>query len=432
MQKKNLIPALAATLATLVAAPTADAATLLHAGRLIDSVGNAPRTEVTVVVEGNTIKAVEAGYRVPAAGDTVINLRDATVTAGWWDMHVHLTSEYSRTAVLDRFTQNEADVALQSTVYAERTLLAGFTAVRDLGDSFNASIALRNAINRGKVRGPRVYATGKSIATVGGHGDPTNGWAAQLDGARGPLEGVVTGPVEAAAAVRQRYKDGVDGIKITATGGVLSVAKNGQNPQFTEEEVRGVVSTAHDYGFKVAAHAHGAEGLKRAVRGGVDSIEHGTFMDDEAMKLMRERGTMYVPTLVAGQWVYDRAQDAGFFPELVRPKALAVGPQIAKTFARAYKTGVPIMFGTDSGVSAHGDNAVEFELMVRNGMPMLEAIKAATIVPARFMGEDGRLGTVEAGKLADLVAVTGDPLADPKLMRTAVRFVMKDGVIYRQ
>ena len=432
MNKNNLMPVLAATLAALLAAPQAGAATLLHAGRLIDSVGNAPRTEVTVVVEGNTIKAVEAGYRVPAAGDTVINLRDATVTAGWWDMHVHLTSEYSRTAVLDRFTQNEADVALQATVYAERTLLAGFTSARDLGDSFNASIALRNAINRGKVKGPRIYSAGKTISTVGGHGDPTNGWAAQLDGARGPLEGVVTGPVEAAAAVRQRYKDGVDAIKITATGGVLSVAKNGQNPQFTEEEVRAVVSTAHDYGFKVAAHAHGAEGLKRAVRGGVDSIEHGSFMDEEAMKLMRERGTYYVPTLVAGQWVYERAQEAGFFPELVRPKALLVGAQIAKTFARAYKMGVPVMFGTDSGVSAHGDNAIEFGLLVNNGMPMLEAIKAATIVPARFMGEDSRLGTVEAGKLADLVAVTGDPLADPTLMRRAVRFVMKDGVIYRQ
>jgi imidazolonepropionase-like amidohydrolase len=236
--------------------------------------------------------------------------------------------------------------------------------------------------------------------------------------------------VEAAAAVRQRYKEGADTIKITATGGVLSLAKNSQNAQFTEEEVRAVVSTAHDYGFKVAAHAHGAEGLKRAVRGGVDSIEHGTFMDDEGMRLMRERGTYYVPTLSAGQWVFDRAQQPGFFPEIIRPKALAVGPQVARTFAKAYQAGVPIMFGTDTGVSAHGDNAQEFALMVANGMPMLAVIKAATIVPAKFMGEDQRFGTVEAGKIADLVAVQGDPTVDAKAM-TQVRLVMKGGVVYR-
>ncbi len=415
-----------------LATPAALAATLLHAGRLIDSVSDKPRTAVTVVVEGDRILAVEDGYRAPGAADTVVDLKDCTLTAGWWDMHVHITSEYSAGSALRGFQENEADVALEGAMYAERTLQAGFTSVRDLGSAFGSAIAVRNAVNRGYVPGPRIFAGGRTISTVGGHGDPTNGWATQLaSNPPGPVDGVISGPVEAVAAVRQRYKEGADTIKITATGGVLSLAKNGQNAQFTEEEVRAVVATAHDYGFKVAAHAHGADGLKRAVRGGVDSIEHGTFMDDEAMRLMRERGTYYVPTLLAGQWVFERGQQPGFFPEVVRPKALSVGPQIARTFAKAYRAGVPIMFGTDTGVSAHGDNAQEFALMVANGMPMLEVIKAATIVPAKFMGEEQRLGTVEAGKLADLVAVPGDPLADPKVM-SRVRFVMKGGVVYRQ
>ena len=297
-------------LAAVTALPGAtSAATLIHAGHLIDGVANSATDAVTIVIDGKDIKAVEKGYRAPAAGDTVIDLKDATVLPGLWDMHVHLTSEYNKNAQLEGFTLNEADVALNGAAFAERTLNAGFTTVRDLGSAFNASIALRNAINKGTVRGPRIFAAGKAIATTGGHADPTNGWAQRLMGEPGPREGVVNGPYQAAEAVRQRYKDGADTIKITATGGVLSVAKNGLNPQFTEEEVRAVVSTARDYGFKVAAHAHGAEGVKRAIRGGVDSIEHGTFMDDEAIKLMKEHGTYYVPTLSAGRWVADRAKD---------------------------------------------------------------------------------------------------------------------------
>jgi len=426
----GMLNRLVVLVSTLWLTAGASAATLVQAGRLIDAVSQQSRQAVTIVIEDGIIKSIEPGYRLPTADDQVIDLREATVLPGLWDMHVHLTSEYSRSARLDQFVLNEGDIALRGAAYAERTLNAGFTTVRDLGAEMNASIALRNAINAGYVRGPRIFAAGKAIATTGGHADPTDGWASRLMGNPGPVDGVVNGPVEAAAAVRQRYKDGADTIKITATGGVLSVAKNGLNPQFTEEEVRAVVSTAHDYGFKVAAHAHGAEGIKRAVRAGVDSIEHGTFLDDEAMALMKRMGTHYVPTLSAGRWVADRAKEDGFFPSLVRPKAASIGPQLQSTFGKAYRAGLVIMFGTDTGVSAHGDNAHEFGLMVEAGMPPLEAIKAATIVPARFMGEADRLGSIEVGKVADLIAVPGDPLTDITALER-VSFVMKEGRVFR-
>jgi imidazolonepropionase-like amidohydrolase len=409
---------------------TAQAATLVHAGRVIDGIGDAPLTERTIVVDGGRIVAIERGYRAPAEGDRVIELRDSTVLPGLMDMHVHITGEYSRTAELDRFKKEPADVALDGVVYAERTLLAGFTTVRDLGDSHRASIALRNAINAGKIKGPRIFAAGKSIATTGGHADPTNGWASFLHPHRGPEDGVVNGPAEAAKAVRQRYKDGSDVIKVTATGGVLSVAKNGHNPQFTEEELRAIVATARDYGFTVAVHAHGAEGMKRAIRAGVHTIEHGTLMDDEVIQLMKKHGTYLVPTISAGRWVYEQAQDPNFFPALVRPKALEIGPQIQEMFARAYKAGVPILFGTDTGVGPHGSNAREFQFMVEAGMPAMAAIKSATIQPAKFLGIDDKLGSVQAGKLADLIAVPGDPLTDITVLQR-VNFVMKEGTVYK-
>ena len=410
---------------------SAPAAILIHAGRVIDAVGEAPLVERTVVVDQDRIVAIEAGYRKPGANDRVIDLRKGTLMPGLMDMHVHLTSQQSRTSELDRFKKDAGDVAIDGVVYAQRTLQAGFTTVRDLGDSFRASLALRDAINAGKVPGPRIFAAGKAIATTGGHADPTNGWADFLGGADvGPRDGVIDGPEAAVQAVRQRYKEGSDLIKITATGGVLSIAKNGLNPQFTEEEIRAVVTTAHDYGFKVAAHAHGAEGMKRAVRAGVDSIEHGTFMDEETMNLMKQKGTYYVPTITAGRWVFDRSQEPGFFPEVVRPKAASIGPVIQSTFAKAYNAGVKLVFGTDTGVSAHGDNAREFVLMVEAGMPALEAIKSATIGPAKFLDVDDRLGTVQVGKLADLVAVPGDPLVDISVMRR-INFVMKGGVVHR-
>ena len=421
---------IAAILTLLLPGLSLEAGTLIHAGRLIDGKADSPHESVTVVVEGDQFVAVVDGYSEPGPEDTLIDLRDSTVMPGLMDMHTHLTSELSDKSYIERFQLDEADYAFKAAAFAERTLMAGFTTVRDLGDRYNVSIALRKAIADGLVKGPRIFPAAKSLATTGGHADPTNGMASVLEGDAGPREGVVNGPADAAKAVRQRYKDGADLIKITATGGVLSVAKSGLNPQFSDQELAVIIETAADYGFHVAAHAHGTEGMKRAIRAGVHSIEHGTYLDEEAMEMMKERGTYYVPTIMAGEWVAAKAEIDGYFPELVRPKAAAIGPQIKETFAKAYRAGVTIAFGTDSGVSAHGDNAQEFGLMVAGGMPPMEAIQSATVVAAELLGVDDTLGSVDSGKIADLVAVPGDPLTDITVMER-VTFVMKKGVVYK-
>ena len=403
--------------------------TLIYSGRLIDGVSNKVFSNKTIVVEKDRIVKIADGFLSPAEGDRVVDLRNATVMPGLMDMHTHLSMQFSERAYLERFYLNEADLAYRSTVFARRTLMAGFTTVREVGGQI--STALRDAIARGWVVGPRIFSAGKSIATTGGHADPTTGLNQYFAGDPGPKEGVINGVAEARKAVRQRYKNRADLIKITATGGVLSTAKNGQNPQFTEDELRAIVETARDYGMHVAAHAHGAEGMKRAIRAGVRSIEHGTFMDDEVIALMKKHGTYYVPTILAGKWVAEKAKIDGFFPEIVRPKAARVGPQIEKTFARAYKAGVKIAFGTDSGVSPHGENAKEFIYMVEAGMKPMEAIQSATRVAAELLGISDRLGTLEAGKIADIIAVKGDPIADISTMLHVI-FVMKEGTIYKQ
>lgn len=414
----------------LGAAAPVTADVLIHAGHLIDGVSDEAKTEQTVVVRGGTILAVEDGYREPGAGDEVIDLRHATVMPGLIDLHTHVTHEGHKDSYAERFRKNVADYAIESVVYAERTLAAGFTTVRDVGDDNGLSVALRKAIDRGFIPGPRILTATKSLATTGGHADPTNGARRHLLPDPGPEQGVVNSVEEAREAVRQRYKEGADLIKITATGGVLSFAKNGHNPQFTEEEIRAVVETAEDYGFHVAAHAHGAEGMKRAIRAGVRTIEHGTYLDDEGMELMKEHGTYLVPTLLAGAHVTEKAAIDGYYPEIVKVKAEVIGPVMKDTFGKAYARGVRIAFGTDSGVSAHGENGREFGLMVDAGMPAMEALRSATSVAATVLGLEERIGSLEAGKAADVVAVSGDPLKDIHLMES-VSFVMKGGEIFK-
>ncbi len=412
----------------LLGAQGAPAATVIHAGRLIDVTAGAVRTAQSIVIDGDTISAVTPGY---VAGDTVIDLRDATVMPGWIDMHVHIASETSPERQLETFTLDPQDAAYRSVAYAERTLMAGFTSVRDLGTAHGLAQSLRRAVDEGRVIGPRVFTAGKSIATTGGHADPSNGRNRELTSDPGAAEGVVNGTDEAWKAVRARYKEGADLIKITATGGVLSQARSGDNPQFRIEEIEAIVAAARDYGFRVAAHAHGTEGMKRAVLGGVDSIEHGTFMTDEVMQLMKRRGTWYVPTILAGRFVADKAAEPGYFSELVRPKAAAIGPQIQETFARAYRAGVKIAFGTDTGVSPHGDNWKEFGYMIEAGMPPLEAIVSATRSAAELLDQRERLGSIEPGRLADVIAVPGDPLTDSAEFGR-VHFVMKGGRVFKQ
>lgn len=308
--------------------------TYIWCGTLIDGVSVEPRKNMTIVVEKNKITAVQAGFTMAGVSDKTIDLKTKTVTPGWMDMHVHMEHETNPNRYLETYTFNPADYAFQSVKYAEITLMAGFTTVRDLGGS-GVNISLRNAINKGIIKGPRVFTAGKSIATTGGHADPTNGYKKELMGDPGPAEGVANGTEECRQAVRQRYKDGSDLIKITATGGVLSVAKSGKNPQFFEDEIEAIVKTAKDYGFKVAVHAHGEEGMKRAIRAGVNSIEHGTFMDDETIELFKKHGTWYVPTITAGKAVGDSAKIPGYYPPVVVPKALETGPQIQKNFCQS-------------------------------------------------------------------------------------------------
>ncbi|XOV81344.1 MAG: amidohydrolase family protein [Aestuariibacter sp.] len=406
------------------------AATYIHAGKLLPANSDEIIYRSTVIVEGNRIVRIESGYSTPDFGDTLVDLKEATLMPGLMDMHVHLSSQQGPRTYINRFTLNEADYAIQGVRYAEKTLLAGFTSVRNLGDRFGETIALRKAINRGDVVGPRIYSAGKGIATTGGHQDPTNGHSFHLMGDPTPKDGVVNGIADARKAVRQRYKEGADLIKITATGGVLSLAKSGQNPQFMPDELAAIVETANDYGMTVAVHAHGTEGMERAIRAGVTSIEHGTYMTDSTMELMKQYGTYYVPTVLAGKWVEEKSQIDGFFPDVVRPKAAAIGPLIQNTFGKAYRAGVKIAFGTDSGVSAHGDNWKEFVYMVEAGMPTLDAIRSATYHSAQLLGIIDELGTIETGKLADLVAVSGDPIQDINAMENII-FVMKDGTVFK-
>lgn len=405
--------------------------TYLHCGSLIDTNSGKLKNEMTIVVSGNVIKEVAKGYKQPKSSeDIIIDLKDKTVLPGLIDMHVHIEGQLNPRRYIEPFILNDADVAYNAAVMAKNTIMAGFTTVRDLGGS-GVNVALKKAINAGKVKGPRLFTAEKAIGTTGGHADPTNGRRQELMGDPGPKEGVVNSVADAKKAVRQRYKNGADVIKITATGGVLSVAKNGQNPQFTLEEIKAITTTAKDYGMHVAAHAHGDDGMQRAIIGGVKTIEHGTLMSEETMELMKKHDTYYVPTITAGKSVEEKAKIKGYFPEVIVPKALAIGPKIQDTFSKAYKKGVNIAFGTDAGVFNHGENAREFGYMVEGGMPAIEAIQSATVTNAALLQMSDKLGSIEKGKLADIIAVSDNPIKNIKTLES-VQFVMKDGKIIKQ
>lgn len=403
----------------------------IQCGKLIDTRSGKVLNTKTIIVSGKLIKSIQDGFINPTSTtDKIIDLKNKTVMPGWIDMHVHLEGETSPTAYLDEFSLNDADVAYNAAVFAKTTLMSGFTTVRDLGGS-GVNVSLRDAIKSGKIVGPRVLTAEKSIASTGGHADPTSGYRKDLMGNPGPKEGVVNGLEDARQAVRQRYKNGADWIKITATGGVLSVAKSAGNPQFTQEEIEVIVATAKDYGMKVAAHAHGDEGMQRAVKGGVKTIEHGTEMSDATMDLMIKYNTYLVPTITAGKTVEANAKKENYYPAIVVPKALAIGPRIQGTFAKAYKKGVPIAFGTDAGVFEHGENAREFIYMTEAGMPMMKALQSATVTNAMLLDMDKQIGSIEPGYLADIIATNDDPTQNIPTV-TDVVFVMKEGVIYKQ
>lgn len=432
MNKSHPIKILLAILLCFSILPGQAADYLLHVGQMIDVQKLKLLKNQSIRISGNKIVAIENGFLEAKGDEILVDLKSKTVMPGLMDMHVHLSSEINKNSYGEKFFSSNADFALRATVFAKKTLDAGFTTVRDLGDlAPGVTVSLRKAIDKGYIEGPRIFAAGKSIATTGGHADPTNGLRPELMSDPGPKDGVINGPEDAIKAVRQRYKEGSDVIKLTVTGGVLSLAKSGSNPQFTQEELEAVVKAAKDYDFVVAVHAHGAEGMKRAVLAGVDSVEHGTYMTDEVMRLMKKMGTYYVPTITAGKWVAEKAGIDGYYPAIVQPKAAAIGPVIQSTFGKAYKKGVKIAFGTDAAVFPHGLNGREFKYMQEAGMPAIETIQSATLNTAKLLRIEDKLGSITVGKLADLVAVEGDPLEDLTLMEK-ISFVMKDGKIIVQ
>lgn len=401
--------------------------TYIYCGSLIDGISNTAQKQVTIVVDSGKILSVENGYKEAGNKDKVIDLKSKTVLPGLIDCHVHLEAILSSNALMEVFTLSDAELAYRSVSFAKNTLLAGFTTVRDLGGS-GIDISMRKAIASGWIDGPRMFSAGKIISSSGGASDPSNGFRDDVFHHAGPEDGIADGKDELVKAVRLQIKAGADVIKIASTGGVFELGDNNKKAKLTIDEIKAVVETANDYGLKVACHAHGAEGIRRAVIGGVTSIEHGTYMDDEDIRLMKQYGTWYVPTIIAGKAVADSARK-GYYPPIIAGKAIAFGDQIQKTFAKAYKAGIKIAFGTDAGAFDHGKNYLEFTYMVEAGMPPMEAIKSATSNAALLLGKESELGSIRKGKFADIIAIDGDPISDIKTMKN-VTFVMKAGKVY--
>lgn len=427
--KKNPAGIILALILLNISSPRAD--TVIHAAHMLDVNTKTVLSEVTVSIRGEEISSVEKGYITPDNSDTYIDLREHTLLPGLMDMHVHLSTVLSPSFFMEKFVMDSADYAFRSTKYARDTLMAGFTTVRELGDQdHNVTIALRDAIEAGYVEGPRIYTAGKGLATLGGLADPSNGLRTELMGEPGFAEGVINGPISARRAVRQRFKEGADVIKLNVTGGSINQGRGGFGSQWMQDELDAVVETAREYQMGVAAHAHTPLGIIRSVKAGVNSIEHGTFMDKESIKLMKKHGTAYVPTMSAMKWMSDKADDESSMPGEVRAKAESLGKQIDETVRKSYKEGLWIVFGTDAGVFPHGLNAREFEYMVDAGISPMDAILSATLESAKLLKLEDRLGSIEKGKIADMVAVKGNPLDNIKILQN-IGFVMKEGHVYR-
>ena len=404
--------------------------TFVEAGRLLaDPSNGVVQRDKTLVIRGNQVVEVRDGFVGDASQGKVVDLRQAFVLPGLIDSHVHLTSQQNPNARLEEVTLSDADQAMVGARYARRTLMAGFTTVADLGASNQAIFALRNAVRNGDVPGPRIIAAGSSVSIHGGHGD-INGYREDVMHLLSS-ESICSGPEDCMRAVRTQVRAGADIIKITATGGVLSNTAAGLNQQFSDDELAAIVGSAHRMGRQVTAHAHGVDGINAFLRAGGDSIEHGTYLDDQSIRLFKSNGAWLIPTLLAGDFVARIASGPdNFFTPAQTAKALEAGPKMLDMARRAHEGGVKIAFGTDSGVSAHGDNAQEFALLVRAGLSPLEAIQAATVGAAEHLRIANEAGKIAVGMPADIVAVSGDPLTDVTELER-MKFVMKSGVVYR-
>lgn len=423
---------LAATLLMSTATSAIAATTIVHAGRLIDGSGAAPRSQVSIIVDGDRIRSVEPGFVAAKAGETVVDLSKETVLPGLIDCHVHITAAFHPgDPIRNAITRSGYDQLIDGVKDVRATLLAGFTSVRSVGDTTAAVVALKKAVNEGSIPGPRMWVAGEALGPTGGHSDPANGLNPDISELPHIRDAVIDSPEEARQTVRRLKREGADVVKIMPSGGVMSIGDNPDLQLMQDDEIKAVIETAHALDMKVAAHAHGKQAIDHTIELGVDSIEHGSYADAQSYKLFKQHGTYLVPTLLVGERVYETAKA---HPERLNPstaeKALVIGPMLQKNLRDAHAAGVKIAFGTDTfGLSAHGENAQEFPLLVAAGLSPMEAIVTATRNAADLLGSKD-VGLVQAGRFADLIAVSGDPLKDVATLEK-VDFVMKGGAVVK-